>query len=72
MKANEAMDVQFDEAELTKLTPQRLKALKTACYRLTSVFYCDLCREYHLDNDGDKARYDQLRSNLGLISKVQK
>jgi hypothetical protein len=73
MKSSEALDVQYNEAELLKLTPQRLKALKTACYRLTSVFYCEACREYHVDmmEPEEKQRFDQLRNNLGLISKVQ-
>jgi hypothetical protein len=73
MKSSEAMDVQFDEVELAKLTPHRLKALKTACYRLNSVFYCECCREYHVDmmDAEEKQRYDQLHKNLGLISKVQ-
>lgn len=72
MKSKQAMDVQFDEAELRRLTPQRLKALKTACYPLSRVFYCDCCRELHLDTDDQKARHDQLIKNLDLISKVQK
>lgn len=73
LKSNQAMDVQYDEAELMKLSPQRLKAFKTACYRFNSVFYCECCREYHVDmmEPEEKARYDQLRNNLGLISKVQ-
>lgn len=73
MKSSEAMDVQFDEAELRKLTPQRLKALKTACYRFNGVFYCECCREYHFDmmDAEEKLRFDQLHKNLDLISKVQ-
>ncbi|WKV20430.1 hypothetical protein 16Q_037 [Pseudomonas phage 16Q] len=71
MKSTEAMDVQYDEVELSKLAPHRLKALKTACYRLTRVFYCDCCREYHIDTDEQKSRHVQLHKNLDLISKVQ-
>jgi hypothetical protein len=73
MKSSEATTVQYNEAELNKLTPQRLKALKTACYRLKGQFYCESCREYHFDmmDSEEKQRYDQLRRNLDLISKVQ-
>lgn len=73
MKSSQAMDTQFDEQALMKLTPQRLKAFKTACYRLKSVFYCERCREFHTDmmDSEEKQRYDQLHNNLDLISKVQ-
>lgn len=73
MRASESVTTQFNEAELTKLTPQRLKALKTECYKRNAQFYCEACREYHVDmmDAEEKGRYDQLKKNLALISKVQ-
>jgi len=73
MKSSEATVVQFDEKALMKLTPQRLKALKIACYKQQKQFYCERCRDYHPDmmESGEKEQYDQLNRNLNLISKVQ-
>ena len=70
-RSQDALDTQFDEAKLRKLSPRRLKALKTACYRFTGMFYCDCCREFHLEGGDREKMYKQLRKNLDLISKVQ-
>ena len=73
MKSSEATIILYSETELTNLTPHRLKALKTACYKLNRQFWCECCREYHVDmmDAEEKQRYVQLHKNLDLISKVQ-
>lgn len=74
LKSSNVLDVKFNENQLEKLSSQRLKALKMACYSFVgSRFYC--C-EYHcefiLRDEKDKSQYKMYTDNLGLISKAQK
>ncbi len=74
LKSSDVLDVDFDEEKLNKLSAQRLKALKKACYSFVGdrFYCCDLHCEIMLRDEKDKEQYKRYHDNLGLISKTQK